>query len=253
MSWLKLFRFGSFESAMASTRKNNFHVEPALKGLGLTKVKHVFKMVNVPFVFRDKDALNEHNMKSPYHKFPRGIEKRERAYVQRVAKIRAGIASSMERELKYRQESLNKRPYKGINELIKKTMPFLIKQTTFKAEDRGGRSNTRKIVPDSVKGVPKGNVSMTRKSKEQLKNMMDDGIITNKALTKLSTRGRKLPKSADPKAKEEKEGKDKGQGKQPKIQVPGVTGKAPKIIGGEKQEAPGDPSPEPKLDDNKKI
>jgi Txe/YoeB family toxin of Txe-Axe toxin-antitoxin module len=99
-------------------------------------------------------------------------------------KLRQGIASAQEKELKYRQETFNKRTFKSISDVIKKTMPFMIKQTQVKiqGEMRGGKS--RKLVEDHVIDVPRlKNVDFGRREQEKVKNLLQDNIMSASTFT----------------------------------------------------------------------
>jgi hypothetical protein len=178
MPWTQLFKVKSFEQAL-KPRRNLFHIDPILTGASLHKVKKVFKMTEIPFVWDAKELIRDNNPNSPYHKFPKSIGKIERKYQDRVIKLRSGIMLAKEKELKYRQESLNKRPYRGMEQLIKLTMPFMVKQTAMKAEgDFGGKVRSRKMVAEFVKEVPKNkNISFGRRNQERVKNLMEDKVI----------------------------------------------------------------------------
>jgi hypothetical protein len=177
MTWLELFRTKSFPIALAKRRSQYYHIDPILKGKELRQVKDMFTMVDLPFIYDDREVIKENNMNSPYHKRPKSLEKREKAFVKKVAKVRIGLFNAKEKELKWRQDAINKRKYKGITELLKKVMPFMIKQeaSTKMGGPSGGKS--KKPVAESVKGVPKTGKFVRRKSKEQFKEMMDTNLI----------------------------------------------------------------------------
>lgn len=178
MPWTQLFKVNNFSQAFAKRRKGVFHVDPIIPKRKMYKIRGVFRMVDIPFIYKEKEIMRENNANSPYHKFPKGVLKKERAWMERVLKIRQGIESAKEKELKHRQESLNKRPYRGVNELIKKTMPFLLKQTQMKVEGDVFRKKSTKMVSDFVKEVPKmKNQGYGRRVQERVKNLMDDKIL----------------------------------------------------------------------------
>jgi Txe/YoeB family toxin of Txe-Axe toxin-antitoxin module len=184
MTWIQLFKSNSIDAALQKRRKNYFHVDPILKGQHLKFVKNLFTMTKLPFVWDDKEIIKENNPISPYHKLPKSIIKTEKARFERILKLRQGIASAKEKELKYRQESLNKRTFRGINEVIKKTMPFMIKQTQIKleGESRGGKS--RKLVAEHVRDVPRlKNVDFGRRHQEKVKNLFEDNIMSANSIT----------------------------------------------------------------------
>ncbi len=83
-------------------------------------------MTKLRIVWDDKEIINENNPISPYHILPKSIIKNEKAICERILKLRQGIASAKEKKLKYRQETLNKRNFKGISDVIKKIMPYMI-------------------------------------------------------------------------------------------------------------------------------
>ena len=178
MPWTQLFKVKSFEQAL-KPRKKLFHIDPILCGSGLNKVKRVFHMTDIPFVWDAKELIRDNNPNSPFHKFPKSIGKIERRYTERLMKLRTGIQTAKDKELKYRQESLNKRPYRGLEQLMKLTMPFMVKQTALKSEgDYGGKVKSRKMVAEFVKEVPKNkNITFGRRNQERVKNLMEDKII----------------------------------------------------------------------------
>jgi hypothetical protein len=185
MTFLEFFRTKDFPTALAKRRSKFFHIDPILKGKELRQVKTMFHMTQVPFIYDDKEVIVENNMKSPYHKRPKGLDKFERAYLKRVANIRIGLFNAKEKELKWRQESLNKRKYKGIADMLKKIMPFMIRQRD-QAKNKaiaGGPSKSRKQVAESVKGVPKGHKTTRRKTKEQMKELIDSDIVDMSSMT----------------------------------------------------------------------
>jgi hypothetical protein len=179
MTWIQLFKSSSFEAALKKRRKNYFHVDPILKGKQLKFVKNLFNMTKLPFVWDDKEIVKENNPLSPYHKLPKSLVKKEKERYERILKLRQGIASAKEKELKYRQESINKRSFKGINEIIKKTMPFMIKQTQVRLEGEYRASKGRKLVAEHIKEIPRvKNVDFGRRGQEKVKNLLEDNIMS---------------------------------------------------------------------------
>jgi hypothetical protein len=207
MSWIQLFKVTSFGKALKMRRSGIFPAPPLLHGHPLNKVKKVFSDCEIPFYFHKKKAQGLNNIDSPYHKLPKGIAKDEQRYAERVLKLRQGLANAKEKELKWRQEYLNRRPYKGVNELIKKIMPFVIKQQAIKLdEDRRRGGGGRKMVSEHVKGVPRGQKTMTKSKKEVVKVMMDNKIISPTMLTAMA-KGKSLTskKGISDKQKDKKE------------------------------------------------
>jgi hypothetical protein len=178
MVWTNLFKAKSFDKAL-KPRKKLFHIDPLIHGKGLQQVKQVFRMVDLPFVWSEKEILRENNPNSCYHKFPRHFERDENKKAERIAKLRAGLASAKEKELKYRQDRLNKRHLAGMFNLFKLTMPFMIKQQSTKLDADVPKKKTRKMLSDYVKEVPKNktNITFGRRSQEKVKNLMVDGVI----------------------------------------------------------------------------
>lgn len=179
MTWIQLFKSNSIESALKKRTKNYFHVDPILKGRQLKFVKNLFTMTKLPFVWDDKQIVKENNAHSPYHKLPKSIIKKEKQRFERIMKLRQGIASAKEKELKHRQDTLNKRNFRGINDVIKKTMPFMIKQTQVKLEGEIRASKSRKLVAEHIKEVPRmKNVDFGRRGQEKVKNLLEDKIMS---------------------------------------------------------------------------
>jgi hypothetical protein len=177
MTFLELFRTKSFPIALATRKSKYFNVDPILKGKELRNIKDMFNMVDLPFIYDDKEVVKTNNMNSPYHKRPKSLEKKEKNIIKKVAKVRIGLFNAKEKELKWRQESLNKRKYRGICGMLKKIMPFMIKQEAGPKAIGPGGPKSRKIVAESVKGVPKVGKFVRRKSKEQFKELMDSNLV----------------------------------------------------------------------------
>jgi hypothetical protein len=181
MTWLELFRTKNFKTAFASRRNGNKHMNPILQAKARRHIRYLFESVNLPFIYREKSIIGGNNMNSPYHNVPKGIAKRETALLKRYAKVRIGLFNSMEKEHKYRQEIVNKRKYTGLCDLLKKVMPFVVKQQSNKNKGEGG-SRKGKLVSESIKGVPKAHSSARRSTKEQMKELMDSELVDTSLL-----------------------------------------------------------------------
>jgi hypothetical protein len=183
MVWTNLFKAKSFDKAL-KPRKRLFHIDPLIHGKGLQQVKQVFRMVELPFVWSEKEILRDNNHKSCYHKFPKNFARIENRKAERIAKLRAGLESSKEKELKYRQDRLNKRYLRGMFNLFKLTMPYMIKQQAVKHDLDVPKQKSRKMLSDYVKEVPKNKTIMFgRRNQEQVKNLMVDGVIDVSGIT----------------------------------------------------------------------
>lgn len=186
MSWVKFFRSKSIEDTLKNRKKGQMFINPLLKSRYKFQLRRMFNLAQTRFIFDRSLKRIGNNMESPYQKFPKGIQKQERELVKRITKVRLGILNAKEKELKWRQDFINKRKYRGFPELIRGIMPTLIKQTGIKAEKTesyGGAS--RKVIAESVKGVPKVQKATTRKQKEHFKNFMDDAVIGSKVVSNL--------------------------------------------------------------------
>lgn len=186
MTWVKFFRGKSIEQAMQKTKKGDIFVNPILRGNNKLQLKQMFNIAQTRFIFGENLKRFGNNMDSPFHKFPTGIKKQENQLYKRITKIRIGLINSKEKELKWRQDFMNKRGYKGTPQMIRGIMPSLIKQSNVKAEKgfSSGQSN-KKVIAESVKGVPKVQKDVTRKSKEHFKNFMDDSVISSKIVSNM--------------------------------------------------------------------
>ena len=186
MTWVKFFRSKSIEEALKQKKKGDILINPLIKGPDRFFLKRMFNLAQTRYVFDDNLKRIGNNMDSPFHKFPKGIKKEENLLYKRITKVRLGIINAKEKEFKWRQDFINKRKYRGIPEMIRGIMPALIKQSTVKAErTQGGGGNARKVIAESVKGVPKVQKSTTRKQKEHFKNFMDDSVISSKVVSNL--------------------------------------------------------------------
>jgi hypothetical protein len=230
MSWIQLFKVNSFEQALAKRKKRVFHVDPILKGRPLRHVIKVFNMVDMPFVWKEKCILRENNRNSPYHKFPRGVQKRESKYIERVLKLRQGIITAKEKELKWRQEYLQKRPLKGIDLFIKSVMPYFIKQSPLLMQE-SGEKRKRKAVSEFVKDVPKlKSPEFNRREQEKYKVMVINEVVGPDTLTNSKKAMDKKREAAKKLAKKEETSKSSAK----KVETAGDTVKAQKAKKGDK-------------------
>ena len=181
MTWLELFRTQNFRQAFAGRRKGYMYMNPILNNRAQGRIRHLFESVNLPFIYREKSIIGGNNMKSPYHNVPKGIAKRETALLKKYAKVRIGLFNAMEKEHKFRQDTLNKRKYTGLCDLLKKVMPFVVKPQTSKRGSEGG-SRKLKAVSESIKGVPKAHSSARRNIKEQMKELMTSDMVDTSLL-----------------------------------------------------------------------
>jgi hypothetical protein len=187
MVWTKLFRYNLEESLKA--KKVGLYTRPsAISGREKLKVIKLFDQLNVPFIYCYKTYLRRfNNLKSPYHRLPNGLAKKEKIYYEKLKRVRAALASMSERELKIKQELLNKRKMGGINDVLKKIYPFVLKPTRESSRDSslemsGGKR--RKMISEHVVGVPKLNIHVSRKDKEKIKYHADQGLVGYDVLVK---------------------------------------------------------------------
>lgn len=193
MTWVRFFRAKSIEQALSKQKKGDIYLNPLIKGGDRLFLKRMFNLAQTRFVFDPSLKRIGNNMDSPFHKFPKGIKKEENLLYKRITKVRMGIINAKEKELKWRQEFINKRKYRGLPQVIRGIMPTLIKQSAMKTERGGGSGgNARKVIAESVKGVPKVQKDTTRKQKEHFKNYMDDAVISQKTVQNMiSSRSKK--------------------------------------------------------------
>jgi len=193
MTWVKFFRAKSIEAALNKEKKGNIYLNPLIRGGDRLFLKRMFNLAQTRFVFDPSLKRIGNNMDSPFHKFPKGIRKEENLLYKRITKVRLGLINAKEKELKWRQDFINKRKYRGFPQVIRGIMPTLIKQSNVKNERSGGSGgNARKVIAESVKGVPKVQKDTTRKQKEHFKNFMDDAVISQKVVSNMiSNRSKK--------------------------------------------------------------
>ncbi len=186
MTWVKFFRTKSIETALSTNKKADIYVNPLINGTNRLLLKNMFNLAQTRFLFDTSIKRMGNNMDSPFHKFPKGIKKQENLLYKRITKVRLGIINAKEKEMKWRQDFINKRKYRGLPAIIRGIMPSLIKQGNIKTERGGGAGgNARKVIAESVKGVPKVQKDTTRKQKEHFKNFMDDAIISSKVVNNI--------------------------------------------------------------------
>ena len=211
MVWTKLFRF-SFEDSLKRSKVNNFTRSPSITGIEKRKVIKLFEQLKVPFIYSYREYYNKfNNFKSPYHKLPKGIAIREKYYYDRLKKVRAALALGSEKEIKIRQEVLNKRKYGGINDMLKKIYPFLMKPTNERKEGTGdlplaGKRN--KMISEHVKGVPKMGKDVKRKEKEMIKYQVEQGLTDYNSIVKDQQKSKEMSKNTRKKEYYEKLGVD---------------------------------------------
>ena len=175
MVWSRLFKIKSIEEAMRPTLVDNYWRKAQLGGRNLAMIRKIFSYSKLPFIY-DKRYVNKINNKiSPYHKFPKSYSKHENYVLSRMSRMKIALANSKEREIKVRQDNLNKRKLGGFDKVMKDLMPMFIKpQKDIKIKD-DDKKRSKKKVSDYLKGVPSGKVGTTKKNKEKIKNFMLDG------------------------------------------------------------------------------
>lgn len=204
MVWSRLFKMNDIPTALKPIQKNGFWRKPDLSGRDLGKLKSFFRKFDIPFIFQEK-YVTPHGVKnSSYDIFPKGLLKKESNQLKRYSKVRMALYRSKERELKARQDLVNKRKVGGIHHMLRCLYPFMIKASKANVHriGGGGGQSSRKVIPDSIKGVPKAK-GLVRKQKEIIKNYMDDNLITQKDLQAFS--GKKQSSAADKKQQQNKE------------------------------------------------
>jgi hypothetical protein len=211
MTWVKFFRCKSIEQSLKRTKKGDIFINPLMRGNNKLQLKQMFNIAKTRFIFDENMKKFGNNMDSPFHKFPRGIQKEENQLYKRITKIRLGLINSKEKELKWRQDFINKRPYRGTPQMIRGIMPSLIKQSNVKTERfMGGGQSNKKVIAESVKGVPKVQKDVTRKSKEHFKNLMDDSVISSKTVSNMiASRSKKQTEKFEAMKKKSVEKKEK--------------------------------------------
>lgn len=217
MVWTKLFKVNSFEKGLKPTKKL-FHIDPLFHGKGLRQVKKVFKMVDLPFVWCQKEIMKENNIKSCYNNFPKKYDKREAERYEKIAKLRGALEISEVKGNKYRQERLDKRAMGGLYGDIVEFLPHLLKLEKqikqVKPIDGAPSEEKRKfnsMVANHIKDIPKSKlIKFGRKEKEMTKNLMEDTIVD---ITKVEETNKEQQRESqlkrDQKKKEEEELKNR--------------------------------------------
>lgn len=92
---------------------NGFRRKPLIDKFGKRQLRCVFNMTGLKYFYKRSDVIPNPN--SPYHQLPKGVLKREKKYISKVSKLRAGIATALDKTEKYRQERVNKRRLSGLD------------------------------------------------------------------------------------------------------------------------------------------
>jgi len=116
--WTRLM-YLTFDKAFPSAVVNGRRWAPALKGKYRAQLTKEFKVVGLPPLFNPpKD-----DSKNPRHKKPKGSKYDLLHAKMRHEKISNALLKADDEILKYRQESLNRRKYRGLDRVIKEVMP----------------------------------------------------------------------------------------------------------------------------------
>lgn len=198
MVWTKLFRF-SFEDALKRKKVGLYWRRQAIAPRHEHKVIKLFERLNVPFIYSYRAyKRNFPNPRSPYHRLPKRVAMWEKRHWDRMKKIRAALANMPDRSDKVRHEMINKRRMGGINDLMKKIYPFVIKPTREIVTKAGAASQLasgkRKMISEHVQGVPKLHHNTRRKSKEIIKWEAEHGLYTIESMQKEIQKKRDLAK-----------------------------------------------------------
>ncbi len=116
--WTRLM-YLNLDKAFQPVIKNRKWYPPALKGKYRAMLTKEFKVAGLPPLFNPpKD-----DSKNPRHKKPKGSKYELLHEKMRHEKISNAILKADEEILKYRQESLNRRKYRGFDRIVKEVMP----------------------------------------------------------------------------------------------------------------------------------
>lgn len=205
MGWLQLFKMNSIEQGLKPTfSKFGIRIDPKLNGFNKRRLRYIFNITGIPFPYRNADLIG--NPLNPIHTFQNKILKKEEKYINKVIKVRAGIANAIEKTDKYRQEREDKKPPRKLTKMMIDSMPYLagksvsaitiVKNTDEMDEviihsPEKRKNNTNASI--YTKGVNDKRVS--RKEKELAKFYMEAGIFNVKE-SKKNKSASKTKKSA---------------------------------------------------------
>lgn len=188
MGWLSLYKAKSFESGMKMTMTaNGFKRKPLIDKFGKRQLRCVFNMAGLNYFYKKSDIIPNPN--SPYHVLPKGVLKKEKEYINKVSKLRAGIATALDKTEKYRQERVNKRRFTGLDKQMHEAYIYLAGKnisalTTEKLdeddinyqEEAPKKKNTTRMVSQFTK-LSKSYRDMGKIQRELIQNYMESKYI----------------------------------------------------------------------------
>ena len=116
--WSRLI-YLTLDRAFQPVTKTRSWFPPALKGKYRAQLTKEFKVVGLPSLFNPpKD-----DSKNPRHRKPKGSKYEILHAKMRHEKVSNALLKADDEILKYRQEALNRRKYRGFDRVIKEVMP----------------------------------------------------------------------------------------------------------------------------------
>jgi len=116
--WSRLI-YLTLDRAFQPVTKTRSWFPPALKGKYRAQLTKEFKVVGLPPLFNPpKD-----DSKNPRHRKPKGSKYEILHAKMRHEKVSNALLKADDEILKYRQEALNRRKYRGLDRVIKEVMP----------------------------------------------------------------------------------------------------------------------------------
>ena len=109
----------NLDKATKPLKVGRYWLQPALSRRYQNVLAREFRKVGLPFIaLPPKD-----DSKNPRHQRPKGDEFKLYEKALRQQKIMHNLAKADEEVTKYRQDMLNKRPYRGFDRLLKEALP----------------------------------------------------------------------------------------------------------------------------------
>lgn len=140
--WTRLFAHNSLKEAFLPKFVKGKWIKPGLSGRYKQILRNEFRIAGVPWVIDPAKAqpLPKNN---PRNKKPKGHKKND-LKIFKLEKIKRALMASDEAMLKYRQERLNNRRLKGMDDLVSRTLPYWINYRHDLAEEEKEKENKKK-------------------------------------------------------------------------------------------------------------
>ena len=124
MVWLNLFKVNSIKEGL-KVRKSGYGttIAPRIAGRNKVMLRGLFNMTNMPFLYNRKDIIG--TSMTQYPALNKKILKKEEKRIEKITKLRAGIAQAIVKTDAYKQDMADKRPYKGLDLLFMEAQQYL--------------------------------------------------------------------------------------------------------------------------------